>query len=349
MRLKLTVVLCFLLSICSLAQERAPLSRIGFGSCAHQDKPQRIWNAVYAQRPELFIFLGDNVYGDTYDMANLASKYRKLRQHADFQLMNGVPLIGTWDDHDYGLNDAGRDNPVKEDSKRLILEFFKEPKDSPRWNRPGIYTSYVWGPEGKRVQIILLDTRWNRSPVFRLPKPEAKELNSRTGKGPYYPSPDPKAEVLGAQQWSWLEAELRRPAEIRILASSIPVIHEGTGWETWDNFPKEREKLYSVLRKTEAKGVLLITGDSHRAEFSRLDGVLDYPLWELNASGLTENARSRPPNRNRLGKLYAEDNFGWIQIDWKRKDPQVTLEVRDADNDLVMQNTLRLSELGFRP
>jgi alkaline phosphatase D len=46
------------------AQGRPPLSRIAFGSCADQVKPQPIWDAILTYQPELFIFAGDNVYGD---------------------------------------------------------------------------------------------------------------------------------------------------------------------------------------------------------------------------------------------------------------------------------------------
>ena len=56
-------------ALLSTATAEEPLSRISFGSCAKQDKPQPIWDAVVAGKPELFIFLGDNIYGDSADMA----------------------------------------------------------------------------------------------------------------------------------------------------------------------------------------------------------------------------------------------------------------------------------------
>lgn len=324
----------------------APLERIGFGSCAHQAKPQPIWRAVYAERPDLFLMLGDNIYGDTLDMKVLASKYQQLGRHADFALLKRTcPVLAVWDDHDYGANDGGRDFPQKEASRRLMLSFFEEPAGSERWHRPGIYASYVKGPPGRRVQVILLDTRWNRTPLLRLPVDEARALNAATGKGPYLVNSDSQAEILGDEQWRWLAEQLTVPAELRLLCSSIPILQEDCGWEAWENFPHERQRLFRLLNETRAHGVILLSGDSHRAEFSRVDDQLPYPLWELNASGLTENALSRPPNKHRLGEMYAEDNFGLIRIDWNHDDPQISLEVRAADNDLVMQNTLRLSEL----
>ncbi len=344
--LRRLLFLVLALTLPALAQE-APLERIGFGSCVHQFKPQLIWKAVAREKPDLFVLLGDNIYGDTTDMRLLAHKYEVQRNHPDFSLLKQIcPVVGTWDDHDYGLNDSGREYPHKQESKRLMLEFFEEPADSPRWMRDGVYTSYILGPPGRRVQLILLDNRWNRSPLSRLSRQEARLLNQATGKGPYLLSPEP-AEILGQAQWEWLEEELKKPAEIRLIGSSIPVIQDGTGWETWENFPAERERLYKVLNQTKASGVILLTGDSHRAEFSRVDDKLPYHLWELNSSGLSENALSRPPNTRRLGGQFIEDNFGLVRIDWEREDPQISLEIRDIHDHLVMQNTLRLSELQF--
>jgi alkaline phosphatase D len=350
MRVQLILKLLCLLAVLTapvICQEET-LTRIGFGSCVNQRIPQPIWSSVYAQRPQLFLMLGDNVYADTYDLEKLAEEYERQWNHPDFQLVRETcPIVGVWDDHDYGLNDDGRENPVKEGAKKLLLEFFDEPIGSPRWDHQGVYTSYLYGREPNRVQIIMLDTRYNRSPLSKLPTTEAEELNQATGKGPYLASPEP-AEVLGEEQWNWLEAEFRKPAEIRLLCSSIPVIQEDTGWETWENFPAERERLYRLIRSTEANGLILLTGDSHRGEFSRVDDLLGYRLWEVNSSGLTENPKSRPPNKNRIGTMFTEDNFGMILIDWSLDDPQVTLELRDVDNDLVRQSFIRLSELGFR-
>lgn len=341
----LLLLVLLTLSLPTLAQTE-PIHKIAFGSCLHQDKPQPIWEAVLEERPELFVFLGDTVYGDTEDMSELAQIYAKQYHHPDFQhFRQACPYVGIWDDHDYGANDAGVEWTHKEVSKVLMLEFLQEPPASARRKRPGAYVSYSYGPIGKRVQLILLDTRWFRDKLHRLPLKEAKFRNRTTGKGPYLPSPDPQAKVLGEAQWSWLEAQLREPAEVRLIGSSIPVLHEKTCWETWDNFPHERERLYKLIRDTRAEGVIFLSGDSHRGEFSRVDDKTDYPLWEVNSSGLTENGRSRPPNTNRMGSMFMKDNFGLIRFDWELPDPQIILEIRDVAGDLVMQSFLRLSDL----
>lgn len=328
------------------SENRQPLTMITFGSCANQNKPQPIWDAITASRPDLFIFLGDNIYGDTEDMALLEARYARLGQQPGYQrLLATTPVIATWDDHDYGQNDAGSDYPQKVASKEIFLDFFGEPTASERRLREGgIYTAYQYGPTGQRVQVILLDTRWSRTPLARVSDEEYRE-RQRERIGPYTATTDPAAQLLGDEQWQWLESQLRQPADLRLIATSIPFLQDGTGWENWSNFPAEQAKLANLLVTTEANGVLFITGDTHRAQFSKRTDLGLYPLWEVNSSGLTENVDWPAPDRSRLGGVYTEDNYGLLRIDWTETDPEITMEIRAVDNDLMLQNTIRLSEL----
>lgn len=328
------------------AQDGGAVQRIAFGSCLEQDDPQAIWGAVLASQPDLFVFLGDNIYADTKDMDVMRQEYEKLAANTGYQNVRKIaPVVATWDDHDYGENDVGSGYPMREQSKEIFLDFFGEPENSVRRTREGgIYTSYRYGPQGQRVQVILLDTRWARTPINTVSDAEAKE-REEVGAGPYTATVGPNARMLGEAQWQWLEAELRRPAELRIIATSIPFLQDGTGWETWTNFPEERDRLVQMVERTKAGGVLFITGDTHWAQFSKRTEGAPYPLWEVNSSGMTENWEPAAPDKNRLGSTFSGDNYGLISIDWGAPDPEVAMEVRGVDNDLVMQNTIRLSEL----
>lgn len=329
----------------SLAHDRA-VDIIAFGSCANQSKPQLIWNAVIASRPDLFLFLGDNIYGDTTDMDVLRARYALLGRNEGYQrLLATTPVIATWDDHDYGANDAGAEYPQKYESKQIFLDFFGEPANSERRLRDGgIYTAYSYGPPAQRIQVILLDTRWDRAPLVRVNEAEAA-VRRLHQVGPYLANPDPHARLLGEDQWRWLEEQLRQPATIRIIGTSIPFLQEGTGWETWSNFPAEQARLRTLINDTHANGILFLTGDTHRAQFSKRTQGVPYPFWEVNSSGLTENVDWPAPDSSRLGGYYTEDNYGLLRIDWREADPEITMEIRDVDNDLVLQNTIRLSEL----
>jgi hypothetical protein len=324
-----------------------PLRRIAFGSCATQERPQPIWDAVAATRPELLLLLGDNIYADTEDMAVMRAKYAKLAAVPGFKaLRESVPILATWDDHDLGVDDGGSDYPKKAESQKQFLDFFGDAEDSPRRKRPGVYDARVFGPEGKRVQVIMLDTRYFRS------SPLKKKAPVTRGEGPYEPNPDPTTTMLGEDQWRWLEGQLRQPAEIRLIASSIQVVAEDHGWEKWMNLPHEREHLYRLIRETGAEGVVFLSGDRHLAELSTMDGGAGYPFYDVTSSGLNQAARSWRPlevNRHRVATMNWGDNFGLITIDWDLPDPRITLEIRDVDGDVFLAQGLGLSTLRRRP
>ena len=318
----------------------APLTRIAFGSCLHQDKPQPIWEAVLAARPELFIFLGDNIYGDSDDPAELAAKYAQLAAQPGFAALRAnAAVVATWDDHDYGRNDAGEEYPAKEASRALFLDFWNEAQDSPRRSRTdGIPAAQVFGPPGQRVQVILPDLRWNRTPLRMVTAGAAWNAREMADMGPYEPDPSPAARMLGEAQWQWLEEQFRQPAELRILASSLQALANFTGWEAWANFPSERERLLQLLESATDSVNLVISGDVHWCEYSLLRRAgQGRALAELTASGLTETWDKISPNEFRTGSAYAVPNFGFIEIEWLDRQPILHLSARTLDTTALFE------------
>ena len=188
------------------------LNRIAMGSCVRQGDPQPIWKAVAESKPDLFLFLGDNIYGDSKDMRVLRKKYSQLAAEIGFQRVTRTcPILATWDDHDYGADDAGVEYPKKVESQQIFLDFFAEPADSVRRQTPGIYDAKVIGPPGQRVQIILLDTRYFRGPLKLKPRKPGEKRGDR-----YLPNPDTSVTLLGETQWTWLEEQLRQPAGLEV-------------------------------------------------------------------------------------------------------------------------------------
>jgi alkaline phosphatase D len=329
------------------APAEAPLRRIAFGSCAHQNRPQPIWEAVVKAKPDLFLFLGDNVYADTLDMKVLRAEYAKLAAVPGYkQLRKTCPVLATWDDHDYGLNDSGADYPMRRESQQVFLDFWGVPKDSPRRKQEGVYHAQVFGPPGQRVQVIQLDTRYFRSPLKKAERPNPR-------KGPYVPETDKETTILGEAQWKWLAEQLKVPAELRLLVSSIQVVAEDHGFEKWGNFPHERDRLLRTVREAKAAGVVLLSGDRHLAELSVLDRpAVGYPLFDLTSSGLNmanKSWRALEANRRRVALMDRGNNFGVVEIDWGRKDPLVRLQIRDEEGDLTIQEKVPLSRLRPRP
>ncbi len=328
-----------------------PVSRIALGSCAKQDRPMPIWSAVSGFKPDVLLLLGDNIYGDTEDMAVLKGKYELLAADRGFgAIRNTVPIVAVWDDHDYGVNDGGREYPTRKESQQVFLDFFGIPAEAPVRTREGIYRQVTVGPLGRRVQFICLDTRFHRSPLASVPKPERVK-----GRGPYVPSADPEATMLGPAQWEWLEKVLRQPADLRIVLSSIQVASTEHGWEHWGNFPAERARLLQTVRDAEAAGVIIVSGDRHSAEISLIPAGADalaYPLFDLTASSFNQQKRvddDDEPNRHRLGERFHGANFGSIEIDWESAadggTPAVRLAIHDVDGKVVRDVTIPAGEL----
>jgi len=316
--LKLAVLL--LLPWRKLAAQAKPqrIFKLGFGSCAYQTDEQPIWDAIVKSKPDVFALIGDNIYGDTEDMNEMAAKYQEMAKHPQFSnFRRHIPLIATWDDHDFGANDAGREYPKKAESKGLMLQFFNEPKTSKRWSRDGVYTSYFFG----EIQVILMDLRWFRSPLVA------------DQDGHYIPNPDPAAEMLGAQQWAWLEQELRKPASFRILASSTQFVSPIHHWEKWANFPYEKARMLKLIDDLKIKNLVIISGDMHYGELSMETTPAGLNLYDLTSSGLnfTESADGIL-NPNRLA-LFEDCNFGLVTIDTELM--QARLELRNVAGQTV--------------
>lgn len=322
----------------SLPAASAAISRIAFGSCARQDRPQPIWDAILDAKPDLFLMIGDNIYGDSRDMSVLRRKYDQLFAQPSFmRLRQGTPLLAIWDDHDYGENDAGTEYPMKVQSQQLFCEVFGVPQDSPRRKRPGLYDAYLYGPEDRRLQVILLDTRYFRSPLT---------AKLSLGKGRYAPNPDPAMTMLGQEQWAWLKQQLKVPARVRIIASSIQVVSEEHPFEKWANFPLERQKLFQLIAATKASGVVMISGDRHLSELSIDREAGPYPMIDLTGSSLNQPSNTKSEaNRHRTGKLITEVNFGEIRIDWEQADPVIDLLLRDVKGQVLQSEKVKLSTL----
>ncbi|KAG7533109.1 Alkaline phosphatase D-related [Arabidopsis thaliana x Arabidopsis arenosa] len=366
-----------LLFTVAIAAEETLITRIAFGSCANQSAPQPIWDAINKFDPQLFIWLGDNIYGDIRRPLRVIGKertfgpwkntprfvpsseeemklrYAKAKANPGYShLQRKVKVIGTWDDHDYGLNDAGKEFDRKVINQKLMLDFLDEPLDSPRRKQAGVYASYTYGPPNRKVKVIVLDTRYHRDPLRS------------------------DGSILGDTQWDWLEQELRGPrSEITIIGSSVQVISNlsaTTGplfyMESWGRFPKERKRLFKLISDTKRNGVIFISGDVHFGEITRYDCSVGYPLYDVTSSGLVQSVEKvfpRPlhsivrllfwytPSTMRVindnckfkSCTYGQQNFGAISIDWNANPVIIRLEIRDVNGHTVLGTNVSLSEL----
>lgn len=302
---------------------------IVFASCSDQDREQPLWRPILENKPDLFIWGGDNIYADTDDMEKMKSDYNKVHANPDYNnLIKNTTVIGTWDDHDYGKNDAGVEWEKKDEAQQLFLNFLEFPETDPLRTQQGVYYSRKYNTEKGNIKIILLDTRYFRD-----------SLKVSTIEGRRY---DPWNEneggtILGETQWQWLGEELTDDsADFTIIVSSIQFLADEHGWEKWGNHPSEVRRMLTTLQNAKAKNIMILSGDRHLAEFSAVtvEG-LPYKLIDFTTSGLTHTYPDSPdaPNRYRIGEVEKDLNFGVLRFDFKNK--KVLMEIRGRENAVL--------------
>ena len=280
--------------------------KFGLGSCLDQDYPQPIWNSIEKEELDYFIFLGDNVYGDS-PFGNL----RKMKRAYDKQkkvlpsFLNDLEVYAIWDDHDYGLNDGGSDYKNKIDAEKLFLDFWEISQNDPRHNREGIYFSTEKIFFDKKFKLIFLDTRFFRSKLLG-------------EKGGYISNTNDNATILGKNQWLWLENELNTEFDFLIIFSSIQIIPMDHPYEKWSNFPKDRSKLLGMLDKHRGK-TILFSGDRHRSGIYKKDGIFEITASSLNKPGSLFNET----DKFLIGETYPEENYALFEIYENQIDVQI--------------------------
>ncbi len=323
------IVLCGWLNMtCSSTRGgEKPVHRIALCGCHRQDQPAPAFSRYLQARPDLMIWLGDNVYADSEnDIHFIESCYQKLAEQTAFQqLRKEIPFAVIWDDHDYGLNNSGKNYPLKVQSKQLFRKFWQVESLIPE-ERSGIYHARYFGQGDERLQLILLDTRYNR------------DDEGETG------------DTLGEAQWAWLVSELRKPARLRFIASGFQVLLDRESkFETWSKFPQAQERLFRTIRDARAEGVVFLAGDQHYGEASRHPGVLGYDAVELMFSGINQEEPHVFNSYRVTPVAHAKNAYALVDIQWKATDvdpPHFVFRCFDADRDVAeLTYRVNLSEL----
>ena len=275
-----------------------------FGSCSNQNNKMKHWQTIIDYKPDLLILLGDNVYGDfNNESANqLKQAYKKLSENSNFQyIKNNIPIISIWDDHDYGINDGGRNWEYKSIAKKLFLDFFSVNSNDVRYKRDGIYNSNDILLFNKKIKIVSLDTRYFKDDFILN---QDRSLNKK-----YKIDYNKNKTILGKEQWKWLNNELKKEYDLLILLSSFQVLSTSHGWEKWNNIFYEREKLLQLLNKNQLS--LILSGDRHLA------GIYNYKnIYEITASSFNQRTFNNIEKDNlRVGELVNKNNFGIIELD----------------------------------
>ena len=288
--------------------------KIGIGSCLDQDFPQPIWQPIEEENLDYFIFLGDNVYGDSifenlYKMKRAYSKQKKLLP--DF--LDQTDIFAIWDDHDYGKNDGGSDYKYKKLAENLFLDFWNVPINDVRRSREGIYFSENKVFFNKKYKLIFLDTRYFRS-----------QLKGK--KGSYQKNNDESATILGKEQWTWLEKELDSNFDYLFIFSSIQIIPEDHGFEKWSNFPNDRTKLLKILEKYKDR-TILFSGDRHRSGIYKRNGIVEITSSSMNKPG----SSFFETDKYLIGETYAQENYSVLKI----LNDDINIDIKDKHGEIL--------------
>lgn len=320
------VAICLLLSALHLPATSAEFTTLAFGSCNHGHLPQPLWPIIETHQPDLFLWTGDVVYADTTNPQKMRQKYQQQLDRPGYQRFTSrIPVDGIWDDHDFGINNGGRNNPVKKEAQRFFLDFMGEAADSPRRSQEGIYTSFTKGEGNRTVKFFLLDTRYHRG---------------STGSG--------RGDNLGAAQWHWLEREMQQStASVNIFVSGVSVMSPQMPFaEEWNDFRWSRKKLFKLIRQYDLPGVLFLSGDRHFS--SHLEGrVKGQTYHEFMSSGLTHYMNRKWVSRI-FRFVYGDENsffnrnFSKLTFDWSSQPVKLSFEVFDVENKQQVDKSLWL-------
>ncbi|MCM2349760.1 MAG: alkaline phosphatase family protein [Bacteriovoracaceae bacterium] len=292
------------------------VTRFVYGSCNDQTEAQPLWNEMLKARPDFFMWAGDNVYADREHNKSLKlaiQKQNKIPAYLEFK--KEVPIMGMWDDHDFGGNNTNGYFEHKVQNQKHFLDFLEEPENSQRRKQEGVYTSYTFG----KIKFLLLDNR-------------------------YFLDLDPGAAMLGEKQWQWLEKELTdSQASIHFIMSGLSILSpvHALSDGSWANYPEERDRLLLLVEKLKTKGVVFLTGDMHFSSIFRRRGHL-----EFLSSGMTH----RVPRIfwGYLGSRYETSffglNFGVVDIDWDEDQPILSMAIRNRRGEEFHRRTFRLQD-----
>ena len=348
MRLLSFMFLVTTLGCVTTSNKQVEETTIAFGSCGNQDLPQPVLSLAASYKPDAFIFLGDNIYGDTDVMDTLRAKYARWMSGPDFKKLEATcPIFATWDDHDFGRNDAGKEYPFKEASAQIFLDVFKVPDSSARRKHEGIYDVAYLNEGDKRVQIILLDVRTFRNRLVYF------DANKDTLPRGFFYQPDYKVQentdstLLGEKQRQWLSEVLKEPADLRLICSGSQFGITYNGYEAWANFPHEQARMLALIKNTNANGVMFLTGDVHYAEISKLSSPGLYPIYDVTSSGITSTWSFATANANRIEGPVMHNHFGLLKIKWL-PDPEISMQVIDVTNNQRIEHTIKRSEIVFK-
>lgn len=333
-----------------LWQWRKPVPEFSFltGSCSYFNQPEydrpgtpygkdvSIFSAMAKEKAAFMLWLGDAWYTREVDYySDWGLWYRASHDRAVPALqgfLKSMPQLATWDDHDYGPNDIGKNYILKETSRKVFNSYFCNPSSGE--NGQGIYTMTSWGD----ADIFITDDRWWRS-ADAMP-------DSVNGK------PNPEKKMLGDQQMEWLKNSLLfSTATFKIITVGSQVLNPVSPFDKWRDFPVEYQELMDFLTQHKINGVVFLTGDRHHSEIIKVDRPGAYPLYDVTVSPLTSGTHvfgdAEKNNPYRVFGLDQKQNYGRFSFTGTRGNRKLTVEFLGIQGEKLGEWSVSEKELKY--
>lgn len=323
-----------------------PAFTFALGSCAYDNEPAydrpgtpygkdpAIFRSIAALRPAFMLWTGDNTYlreVDWWSERGMNHRYSHARATPEMQpLLGTTHHYATWDDHDYGPNDADRSWVLKDEA----LDVFKRFWANVSYGLPGVGGVFGHFEHGDAA-FFLLDDRTHRSPNA-------------------VANDDPSKTMFGREQLTWLlDALATSRAPFKFVVSGGQIVNPVPVYETMATFAAERQFLLDELARRRISGVVFLTGDRHMTELQRLDRPGGPPLYDFTSSSLTAGpARRAPaemdtPTRVAGTLVEGENNFGTVTVEGPRTARTATLRTYGADGALKWEVKIAAADLAW--
>jgi len=319
-----------------------PEVSLAFGACAYLhdgfSRPGKPWSgelqifdAIAAKRPDLMLWLGDNVYFREPEWTNLEGMSGRYRQYRSLpeatRLWTATAHLAIWDDHDYGPNDADRAFV----GKGHALEAFRRYWPNPTFGLPdvpGVFTMVTLGD----VDLFLLDNRYHRHPNR-------------------WPDTADKA-MFGPAQLAWLQQALvSSRAPFKVVVAGGQFWNRANRFEAFHRFPAEQKALAEFLAEQKIPGLVFLSGDRHFGGLWRVERPGTYPLWEMTSSPLTAGVVAKPDQAERdnpdlvAGTLVTQRNFGMLRVSGPRDARVLTFEAYGSDGARLWSRSVAAADL----
>ncbi len=271
-----------------------------FGSCAYfndapYDRPGKpygsgrdaeLWPTMAASGADFMLWLGDTVYlreSDWSSASGIWYRFRADRSTPSLQpFLAAMPHYATWDDHEFGPNNANADWPLAHVARAAFEAYWPNQTFGTPRDPHAIYHRFQWAD----AVFLVMDNRTHR-------------VDSTTPDDlPGYPK-----HQYGPAQLRWLKQNLasrneggaRRHQRLTFVVTGSQFLAERhyPGSEDHHRYQAERAEILDFVRANKIGGVVFLSGDVHFSEVLRREGLLPYPLYEFTSSSLTAGAHTR--------------------------------------------------------